>query len=168
MIKLIVLDVDGTLTDGKLYISNFGDEMKAFNVKDGLGITQAISLDKEIAIITGKTSEIVNKRCSELGIKEIHQGIKNKIAVLDSILKKHNISYNNVAYMGDDLIDLAVMKKCKIAGAPKDSVEEVLQIANFISSKNGGEGAVREFIEYILKKENLWSNVVNNFSPTEQ
>ncbi|MGL5904430.1 MAG: KdsC family phosphatase [Cetobacterium sp.] len=168
MIKLIVLDVDGTLTDGKLYISNFGDEMKAFNVKDGLGITQAISLGKEIAIITGKTSEIVNKRCSELGIKEIHQGIKNKIGILDSILEKYNISYDNVAYMGDDLIDLAVMKKCKIAGAPKDSVEEVLQIANFISSKNGGEGAVREFIEYILKKENLWSNIVNNFSPTEQ
>ncbi|MGL5960746.1 MAG: KdsC family phosphatase [Cetobacterium sp.] len=168
MIKLIVLDVDGTLTDGKLYISNLGDEMKAFNVKDGLGITQAISLGKEIAIITGKTSQIVSKRCNELGIKEIHQGIKNKIGVLDSILEKYKISYENVAYMGDDLIDLAVMKKCKIAGAPKDSVEEILHISDFISSKNGGEGAVREFIEYILKKENIWRNVVNNFSPTEQ
>ncbi|MGL5972013.1 MAG: KdsC family phosphatase [Cetobacterium sp.] len=168
MIKLIVLDVDGTLTDGKLYISNLGDEMKAFNVKDGLGITQAISLGKEIAIITGKTSQIVSKRCNELGIKEIHQGIKNKIGVLDSILEKYKISYENVAYMGDDLIDLAVMKKCKIAGAPKDSVEEILHISDFISSKNGGEGAVREFIEYILKKENIWNNVVNNFSPTEQ
>ncbi|MGL4910438.1 MAG: KdsC family phosphatase [Cetobacterium sp.] len=168
MIKLIVLDVDGTLTDGKLYISNLGDEMKAFNVKDGLGITQAISLGKEIAIITGKTSQIVSKRCNELGIKEIHQGIKNKIGVLDSILEKYKISYENIAYMGDDLIDLAVMKKCKIAGAPKDSVEEILHISDFISSKNGGEGAVREFIEYILKKENIWNNVVNNFSPTEQ
>ncbi|MGL5377532.1 MAG: KdsC family phosphatase, partial [Cetobacterium sp.] len=156
MIKLIVLDVDGTLTDGKLYISNLGDEMKAFNVKDGLGITQAISLGKEIAIITGKTSQIVSKRCNELGIKEIHQGIKNKIGVLDSILEKYKISYENIAYMGDDLIDLAVMKKCKIAGAPKDSVEEILHISDFISSKNGGEGAVREFIEYILKKENIW------------
>ncbi|MGL4425554.1 MAG: KdsC family phosphatase, partial [Cetobacterium sp.] len=95
MIKLIVLDVDGTLTDGKLYISNLGDEMKAFNVKDGLGITQAISLGKEIAIITGKTSQIVSKRCNELGIKEIHQGIKNKIGVLDSILEKYKISYEN-------------------------------------------------------------------------
>ncbi|MGL5000589.1 MAG: KdsC family phosphatase [Cetobacterium sp.] len=168
MIKLIVLDVDGTLTDGKLYISNSGDEMKAFSVKDGLGISQAISQGKEIAIITGKISEIVNKRSKELGIKEIHQGIKNKIATLDSILEKHNISYENVAYMGDDLIDLAVMKKCKLAGAPKDSVEEVLKISDFISTKNGGDGAVREFIEYILKKENLWENVVNNFIPTEQ
>ncbi|MGL4970918.1 MAG: KdsC family phosphatase [Cetobacterium sp.] len=168
MIKLIVLDVDGTLTDGKLYISNSGDEMKAFNVKDGLGITQAIAQGKEVVIITGKTSDIVNKRCKELGIKEIHQGIKNKIATLDSILEKYNISYENVAYMGDDLIDLAVMKKCKLAASPKDSIQEILEISNFISTKNGGEGAVREFIEYILKKENLWQNVVNNFIPTEQ
>lgn len=168
MIKLIVLDVDGTLTDGKLYITNLGDEMKAFNVKDGLGITQAISQGKEVAIITGKTSQIVTKRCQELGIKEIHQGIKNKIATLDLILEKYSISYDNVAYMGDDLIDLAVMKKCKLAGAPKDSVEEILNISDFTSTKNGGDGAVREFIEYILKKENLWNNVVNHFIPTEQ
>ena len=168
MIKLIVLDVDGTLTDGKLYVTNLGDEMKAFNVKDGLGITQAISQGKEIAIITGKTSQIVTKRCQELGIKEIHQGIKNKIATLDLILEKYSISYDNVAYMGDDLIDLAVMKKCKLAGAPKDSVEEILNISDFTSTKNGGDGAVREFIEYILKKENLWNNVVNHFVPTEQ
>ena len=168
MIKLIVLDVDGTLTDGKLYVTNLGDEMKAFNVKDGLGITQAISQGKEVAIITGKTSQIVTKRCQELGIKEIHQGIKNKIATLDLILEKYSISYDNVAYMGDDLIDLAVMKKCKLAGAPKDSVEEILNISDFTSTKNGGDGAVREFIEYILKKENLWNNVVSHFIPTEQ
>lgn len=168
MIKLIVLDVDGTLTDGKLYVTNLGDEMKAFNVKDGLGITQAISQGKEVAIITGKTSQIVTKRCQELGIKEIHQGIKNKIATLDLILEKYSISYDNVAYMGDDLIDLAVMNKCKLTGAPKDSVEEILNISDFTSTKNGGDGAVREFIEYILKKENLWNNVVNHFVPTEQ
>lgn len=168
MIKVIVLDVDGTLTDGKLYVSNFGDEIKAFNVKDGLGITQAISQGKEVVIITGKTSQIVTKRCQELGIKEVHQGIKNKILTLDSILEKYNISYDNVAYMGDDLIDLAVMKKCKLAGAPKDSVNEILAIADFVSNKNGGNGAVREFIEFILKKENLWNNVVENFISTEQ
>ncbi len=168
MIKLIVLDVDGTLTDGKLYISNSGDEMKSFNVKDGLGITQAIKLGKEIAIITGKTSKIVHRRCEELGIKEIHQGIKDKISTLDCILDKYNLSYDNIAYMGDDLIDLAVMKRCKLAGAPKDSVDEILAISDFISTKNGGDGAVREFIEFILKKENLWENVINNFMPTEQ
>lgn len=168
MIKLIVLDVDGTLTDGKLYISNSGDEMKAFNVKDGLGITQAISQGKQVAIITGKKSEIVENRCKALGITEIHQGIKDKVGTLNNILEKYNISYNHVAYMGDDLIDLAVMKLCSLTGAPKDSVKEILDISDFISTKNGGDGAVREFIEHILKKENLWENVVRNFSPTEQ
>lgn len=168
MIKLIVLDVDGTLTDGKLYISNSGEEMKAFNVKDGLAITKALALGKEVAIITGKTSNIVSLRAKELGIKEVHQGIKNKIVVLDEILKKYNITYENVAYMGDDLIDLEVMKKSKLSGAPKDSVAEILEIADFISTKNGGEGAVREFIEYILKKENLWESFLKNFSNIEQ
>lgn len=168
MIKLIVLDVDGTLTDGKLYISNSGEEMKAFNVKDGLAITKALSLGKEVAIITGKTSNIVSLRAKELGIKEVHQGIKNKIVVLDEILKKYNITYENVAYMGDDLIDLEVMKKSKLSGAPKDSVTEILEIADFISTKNGGDGAVREFIEYILKEENLWESFLKNFSNIEQ
>lgn len=168
MIKLIVLDVDGTLTDGKLYISNSGEEMKAFNVKDGLAITKAISLGKEVAIITGKTSNIVSLRAKELGIKEVHQGIKNKIAVLNEILKKYNITYENVAYMGDDLIDLEVMKKSKLSGTPKDSVTEILEIADFISTKNGGDGAVREFIEYILKEENLWESFLKNFSNIEQ
>lgn len=168
MIKLIVLDVDGTLTDGKLYVSNSGDAMKAFNVKDGLGITQAIALGKEVVIITGKTSQIVTRRALELGIKEIHQGIKDKIGTLEAILKKHELDYSNIAYMGDDLIDLAVMKKCKLSGAPKDAVEEILNISDFISTKNGGDGAVREFIEYILKGENLWDKVINHFVPTEQ
>ncbi|MBC2851591.1 HAD-IIIA family hydrolase [Cetobacterium sp. 8H] len=168
MIKLIVLDVDGTLTDGKLYVSNSGDAMKAFNVKDGLGITQAIALGKEVVIITGKTSQIVTRRALELGIKEIHQGIKDKIGTLEAILKKRELDYSNVAYMGDDLIDLAVMKKSKLAGAPKDAVEEILNISDFISTKNGGDGAVREFIEYILKNENLWDKVINHFVPTEQ
>lgn len=168
MIKLIVLDVDGTLTDGKLYISNSGEEMKAFNVKDGLAISKAISLGKKIAIITGKTSNIVSIRAKELGITEVYQGIKDKVKILNEILKKYNLTYDNVAYMGDDLIDLEVMKLCKLAGAPKDSVDEILEISDFISNKNGGEGAVREFIEYILKSENLWKNFLENFSTIEQ
>lgn len=168
MIKLIVLDVDGTLTDGKLYISNSGEVMKAFNVKDGLAISKAISLGKKIAIITGKTSNIVSIRAKELGITEVYQGIKDKVKILNEILKKYNLTYDNVAYMGDDLIDLEVMKLCKLAGAPKDSVDEILEISDFISNKNGGEGAVREFIEYILKSENLWKNFLENFSTIEQ
>lgn len=168
MIKLIVLDVDGTLTDGKLYISNAGDDMKAFNVKDGLAISQAIIVGKQFAVITGKLSKIVGKRCKELGIKEIYQGVKNKVNVLNTIIEKNGLSYDEVAYMGDDLIDLAVMKKCGLRGAPKDAVNEILDISNFISTKNGGDGAVREFIEYILKNEGLWEEILNKFVSTPQ
>lgn len=168
MIKLIVLDVDGTLTDGKLYIDSVGNEMKAFNVKDGLAISQAIKFGINVAIITGKTSTIVEKRSKELGITEIHQGVKDKVAVLNSIVDRYSLSYDNVAYMGDDLLDMKVMKMCKLSGAPKDSADEILKISNFISRKNGGDGAVREFIEMILKVQNIWEKVIDNFETTEQ
>lgn len=168
MIKLIVLDVDGTLTDGKLYIDSLGNEMKAFNVKDGLAISQAIKFGINVAIITGKTSTIVEKRSKELGITEIHQGVKDKVAVLNSIVDRYSLSYDNVAYMGDDLLDMKVMKMCKLSGAPKDSADEILKISNFISRKNGGDGAVREFIEMILKVQNIWEKVIDNFETTEQ
>lgn len=168
MIKLIVLDADGTLTDGKLYIDSVGNEMKAFNVKDGLAISQAIKFGINVAIITGKTSTIVEKRSKELGITEIHQGVKDKVAVLNSIVDRYSLSYDNVAYMGDDLLDMKVMKMCKLSGAPKDSADEILKISNFISRKNGGDGAVREFIEMILKVQNIWEKVIDNFETTEQ
>lgn len=168
MIKLIVLDVDGTLTDGKLYIDNLGNEMKAFNVKDGLAISQSIKYGVNVAIITGKTSKIVEKRCAELGIKEIRQGIKNKVLELKEIIDKYSLTFDEVAYMGDDLLDLKVMKLCRLSGAPKDSVEEVLNIADFISTKNGGDGAVREFIEMILKSQGIWNKILSNFESTAQ
>lgn len=168
MIKLIVLDVDGTLTDGKLYIDNNGNEMKAFNVKDGLAIAQAIKYGIKVAIITGKTSKIVEQRAMELGIQEVRQGIKNKVLELKEILDKYSLTFDNVAYMGDDLLDLKVMELCRISGAPKDSVQEVLNICDFISTKNGGEGAVREFIEMILKEQGIWQKVLENFEYSQQ
>ncbi|MFK4785358.1 KdsC family phosphatase [Fusobacterium sp. MFO224] len=168
MIKLIVLDVDGTLTDGKLYIDNLGNEMKSFDVKDGLAISQSINQGLKIAIITGKISNIVEKRSKELGITDIIQGSKNKVEDLKKILKKYNFSFEETAYMGDDLVDLKVMKLCALSACPKDAVEEIIQISDFISSKNGGNGAVREFLESILKKQNLWNDIINNFSSTEQ
>lgn len=164
MIKLIVLDVDGTLTDGKLYIDNCGNEMKAFNVKDGLMINQAIKQGIIFAIITGKTSTLVEKRGKELGIQEIIQGSFNKIKDLENILKKYNITLKETAYIGDDLIDFKPMKLCGFSACPKDSVNEILEISDFISTKNGGEGAVREILEKILKKEGLWTNILNNLT----
>lgn len=163
MIKLIVFDVDGTLTDGRLYIDNFGNEMKTFDVKDGLAIAQAVRAGMIIAFITGKNSKIVERRGIELKVHEIRQGISNKIAELEDIHRKYGLTYAETAYMGDDLIDLEPMRRVALSGAPKDSVEEILEIAHFISKKNGGDGAAREFVEKILKGEGLWRGIVENF-----
>lgn len=168
MIKLVVLDVDGTLTDGKLYIDNFGNEMKSFDVKDGLAIYQAIKKGIKIAIITGKTSEIVKRRCEELGIKDVIQGSQNKMKDLKKILEKYKLSLEETAYMGDDLIDLQVMTKCKMSACPKDAIKEVIEISNFVSSKSGGNGAVREFLEEILKNQKIWDEIVLNFMLTKK
>lgn len=168
MIKLVVLDVDGTLTDGKLYIDNMGNEMKAFDVKDGLAISQAVKQGIKFAIITGKTSKIVERRGTELGIQDIIQGSSDKVGDLKKILEKYNFTFEDTAYIGDDLIDLKAMSLCGFSACPKDSVEEIIKISDFVSSKNGGCGAVREILEYILKKQNLWDNIVKNFSATAQ
>lgn len=168
MIKLVVLDVDGTLTDGKLYIDNFGNEMKAFDVKDGLAISQSIKAGIKFAIITGKTSKIVERRGTELGITDIIQGSRDKIKDLEQILKKYNITYKETAYIGDDLIDLKPMKLCGFSACPKDSVKEIIEISDFVSSKNGGNGAVREILEKILKDQGLWEKILANFTATVQ
>lgn len=160
-IKLLIMDVDGTLTDGKIYIGNNGEIMKAFDIKDGCGIHDILPLYGIIpVIITGRQSSILEIRCKELGIKYLYQGIKNKITKLDELLKLLNdngdrvYSYKNIAYIGDDINDLSCMKPIKKAGGiiacPADAVKEVKDISNYISCKIGGNGAVRDFIEWIL------------------
>ena len=141
------MDVDGTLTDGKIYMSADGELMKAFNIKDGYAIAHLE--DKQIVpvIITGRSSEILVRRCRELGIVELYQGIEDKTAKLLSICKKFQVEASNVAYIGDDLNDLECMKICGYSAAPADAVKEVLACVDYICKHRGGEGAVREFIE---------------------
>lgn len=151
MIKYLVMDVDGTLTDGKIYMSNDGELMKAFDVKDGCGIHDiAIPAGIIPIIITGRSSKILENRCKEIGITSIHQGIKNKLDKLLTTTKE----LSEVAYIGDDINDLVCMKAIKLAGGivgcPADAVQEVLKLADFVSGRNGGNGAVREFIEWIV------------------
>ncbi len=154
-IKYLVMDVDGTLTDGKIYMSNEGEVCKAFNIKDGLGIHNILIPSGIIpVIITGRTSRIVANRCKELGIVLLYQGITNKLEKLHDLIGKK--AYDKIAYIGDDINDLSCMLYVKtnggLVGCPADAVQEVKNIANFVSTKNGGEGAVREFIEWILCK----------------
>jgi len=162
MIKLVLLDVDGTLTDGGIYRGNNGEELKRFNVKDGYAIVNAQKLGIEFGIITGRKSELVEIRAKELKIKYLYQGISEKTVILEEIMKKDSLSKEEIAYMGDDLNDLLIMKQVGLSGTPKDAVDEVIQVADFVSKKNGGSGAVREFIEYILKKDGKWEVFLKN------
>ena len=162
MIKLILLDVDGTLTDGGIYRGNNGEDLKKFNVKDGYAIVNAQKLGIEFGIITGKKSELVKNRSEELKIKYLYQGISEKTVILKELMKKTGFKKEEIAYMGDDLNDIKIMENVGFSGTPSDGATETKIIADFISTKNGGEGAVREFIETILKKENLFQKFLEN------
>ena len=162
-IKILVLDVDGTLTDGKLYMDDKDNALKAFNVRDGFAIVNWLKLGGEVAIITGKNSNIVERRAKELGIKYVVQGSKNKTQDLKKILERLNLSFENVAYMGDDLNDIGLMKKIALPACPHDAVLEVLEICKFISNKNGGEGAVRDLLEHIMKANGMWKKVLDRY-----
>lgn len=163
MIKFLVMDVDGTLTDGKIYIGANGEALKAFDIKDGYGIHDvAMSAGIVPVIITARTSEIVVRRCEELGITEIHQGNKDKMSVLMNVIKKYNsdnavdLNLANVSYIGDDIIDLKCMELVKnaggVVGCPNDAVAGVTNMADFVAPHNGGNGAVRDFIEWIVNQ----------------
>ena len=162
MIKLVLLDVDGTLTDGGIYRGNNGEELKRFNVKDGYAIVNAQKLGIEFGIITGRKSELVEIRSNELKIKYLYQGISEKTVILKEIMQKTGLKKEEIAYMGDDLNDILIMKQSGLTGTPKDAADEVIQIADFVSEKNGGSGAVREFVEYILKKDGKWETFLKN------
>ena len=162
MIKLVLLDVDGTLTDGGIYRGNNGEELKRFNVKDGYAIVNAQKLGIEFGIITGRKSELVEIRSNELKIKYLYQGISEKTVILEEIMQKTGLKKEEIAYMGDDLNDILIMKQSGLTRAPKDAADEVIQIVDFVSGKNGGSGAVREFVEYILKKDGKWETFLKN------
>lgn len=152
MIKLTAFDVDGVLTDGSITYDENGVEYKTFNAKDGQGIVNLNNAGVVTAIITARNNGTVAHRAENLKIKELHQGQKNKIAKLEELMEKYKITFDEIAYIGDDLPDICILEKVKLAGCPADAVDEVKAVANWVSSKNGGRGAVREFCDYILKE----------------
>jgi len=154
-IELIVLDVDGTMTDSHITYSEDGDEIKSFNVKDGLAIASWRKLGKQVAIITGRSSSIVARRAKELRIEHFYQGVHNKKEVLEELLQKLNLTMENVAAIGDDLNDLQMLRSAKISFVPRDASAYVDKVATVILSKRGGDGAVREMIEHLIIKEGL-------------
>lgn len=158
-IKLLVMDADGTLTDGKINISPNGEIFKSFNVKDGYGIVNILpKLNITPVVMTGRKSNIVSIRCNELGINHCYQGVYNKKEKLLELLGNLNISNKEVAYIGDDLNDLEIMNICGVKGCPIDAVSEIKQICDYICKSSGGYGAVREFIDWIYgRSENNYA-----------
>jgi 3-deoxy-D-manno-octulosonate 8-phosphate phosphatase (KDO 8-P phosphatase) len=155
MIELLVLDVDGCLTDGAITYTQSADELKSFNVKDGLAIASWIKMGKKVAIITGRDSKIVQRRMSELKVTYIYQGIKDKKSKLEEILKKENLTYDMVAGIGDDLNDYHMLKAVGRSFTPADGAEDIKEIVDTVLKTSGGYGAVREMIEILLKENNL-------------
>ena len=149
-IKMLVMDVDGTLTDGKIYMGSDGEVFKAFDVKDGYAIAHLHEVGIIPVIITGRKSKIVENRAKELNIKEVYQGVSDKVEKLKEVAKDNGVLLEEVAYIGDDLNDLDCMGICGLSACPNDAIDEVIQSVNYICKHSSGNGAVREFIEYIL------------------
>ena len=162
MIELLVFDVDGCLTDGGItYGNSDSEEFKTFNVKDGFGIVSWMKLGRKTAIITGRSSRVVERRAKELGITYLYQDVKDKKAVLQEILQKEGFCFENVAAIGDDLNDLALLRAVKLSFAPNDAVPLVQSEVDIVLSKEGGRAAVREMIDIVVEKENLSEAFVN-------
>lgn len=150
-IKILLLDVDGVMTDGRITLDNQGNETKSFHVRDGHGIKLIQKAGVIVGIITGRSSEVVNIRARELGITEVHQGAHNKIMVYDSLIAKYGLRDDEAAYIGDDAVDLSIFKRVGLAAAVADSDQSVTSHVHLITKCMGGRGAVREVINLILK-----------------
>ena len=162
-IKLLALDVDGVLTDGSIYISPAGEVFKGFNAKDGMGISCALRSGLQIAVITGRQSPIVERRCEELGITLLQQGVKDKRLALQQIAQKLGLVREEIAYMGDDLNDIPAFKASGLNLVPADAAIEVMAVADIITKASGGRGAVREAITMILAAQDNWNVIVNSY-----
>ena len=163
-IKLILMDVDGTLTDGTLSVLPDGEEVKAYNVRDGMGILMAGKAGIDVGVITGKTSRSLDHRSSKLHLAEIHQGVADKGKVLAEILERRKLAAEEVAYIGDDLGDLDVIRAVGLAAAVEDAHPLVRRHSDYICRLPGGRGAVREFIELIIKSQGKWKTVLSGLS----
>jgi 3-deoxy-D-manno-octulosonate 8-phosphate phosphatase (KDO 8-P phosphatase) len=162
-IKLLVCDVDGVLTDGTIIYNDQGSETKIFNVKDGLGIRLLMEAGIAFYIVTGRRSEALYSRCKNLGIDHIFDGVKDKAAVFDRILNQSGLAGSDIAFIGDDLPDLPLMKKVGLSIAVGDAHEMVLKHADMVTSATGGNGAVREVCEAVLKAQGTWETLIERF-----
>lgn len=162
-VKLAIFDVDGILTDGSLYLSSTGEAFKAFNILDGLGLKMLGSTGVALAVITGRKSTAAARRAKETGITHFFQGVDDKLAVYGRLLRKLSISEEESAYMGDDLPDLPVLRKCGLALSVPGAVDLVRNQAHYVTVRPGGQGAVREACELIMRAQGTWDAQMESY-----
>lgn len=162
-VQLLLMDCDGVLTDGRIWILENGEDQKVFNTRDGLGLDLLHRAGLRSGIISGRVSSALDRRADALGISFVRQGCENKITAFEEVLAKAGVEESNVAFIGDDLNDIPLMRRSGLAVAVNDATEETLRCAHFVTSKNGGDGAVRETIELILKAQNRWQDLVQAY-----
>lgn len=153
--KLILTDIDGVWTDGGMYYDTTGNEFKKFNTSDSAGVLFSRAYNIPVGIITGENTEMVQRRADKLGITILHQGIQDKLPVAQQICKDLNISLKDVAYIGDDIGDIEVLQQAGFSAAPNNAPDYIKKQADFVTQKNGGEGAFREFVEHILGEDRI-------------
>ncbi|MDO4575623.1 MAG: HAD hydrolase family protein [Planctomycetia bacterium] len=155
---MILSDVDGVLTDGRLIFNGNGDEIKAFHALDGLGIRIWKEKGNRFGIVTFRSTEVVRRRAEELRVDELFQGIRSKVDVLDTLCEKYGLTPDEVAFIGDDLVDYRIMQKVGFSAAPANAVDEIREIATLVTRRSGGNGAVREVIETLLRLRGEWND----------
>lgn len=153
-IKLLICDIDGVFSDGRIYLGNDGEELKAFHTRDGFGVKALISSGVEVAVITGRNSNIVQQRMTALNIRFIYQGIEDKLQAFDELLAIMKIAKENIAYIGDDVPDISVMEKSGLALCVADAHPLVIKKSDYVTTNKGGFGAVREACDLILQSQN--------------
>lgn len=162
-IKIVIFDVDGVLTDGCIYLGNDGEELKAFNAKDGLGMKLLRDTGIEIGIITGLSSQIVASRMEKLGIQHIYQGQTNKLPAYQELITRLNLSPEQVAYVGDDIVDLPIMRRVGLAVAVRDAHKRVKEVAHWQTKADGGRGAAREVCDLLMEANGTLQGVLERY-----
>lgn len=162
-IKMLILDVDGVMTDGRIIMDDKGRELKNFDVRDGHGIKLLQRYAINVAILTGRKSKVVEYRAKDLEITEVHQKVFNKEKILEKILQKHKVRAEAVAYIGDDIVDIPVMRRVGFSAAVADAMAIVKKSANYVTKNRGGRGAVREICEMILQAQDKWPQVAQRY-----
>jgi len=162
-VRVLILDVDGVLTDGKIIVDDAGRETKNFNVADGHGLKMLMRYEVEVIFLTGRTSQVVNHRALDLGVNEVYQGVWNKLEVFEEIIRKKHIAAAETAFVGDDVVDVPVLRRVGFSATTAEAPTDLKNVVDYITHRQGGGGAVREICDIILKAQGKWPEVAAKY-----